>query len=432
MTEGSTYPIWFLIVVIIAAIAITFALQKKKEKTGNLTDEQNSTLTEKVEQSIMVEPSNPRVEFSNLSALSPDEESCLIEIKDLKLLERIDQAIPGTLQAVANTGAVHAYHQAVESAGQLYQAIIPQGAKLTHSLDMDGAVRGFYHGADGIKGHANFVAVDGNPANGLATMSAVNAVMGVASMVVGQYYMTQINGKLDEINEEISRIANFQDNEFKSKVYALTAAIQKCSTFQLEIMDNDELRNRELIRLDNLEHECTELLGQANLMLNEYSQRSNLKYGDYEKSVYDANSWFQYQQILLELLGKIEDLIYTLNKGAVSKENCFSRYALYSRMSEESLDKLFDWHYDTLKRLGVDTFAFRRKRQGVNGFLMKIPAVFNDNLHYKGISERTAKMINFQICGSTEQELNARSDLFQNDVRLIAKDGSLYYLPAQN
>ena len=101
-------------------------------------------------------------------------------------------------------------------------------------------------------------------------------------------------------------------------------------------------------------------------------------------------------------------------------------------MSEESLDKLFDWHYDTLKRLGVDTFAFRRKRQGVNGFLMKIPAVFNDNLHYKGISERTAKMINFQICGSTEQELNARSDLFQNDVRLIAKDGSLYYLPAQN
>ena len=167
MTEGSTYPIWFFIVVIIAAIAITFALQKKKEKTGNLPDEQNSTLTEKVEQSIMVEPSNPRVEFSYLSALSPDEESCLIEIKDLKLLERIDQAIPGTLQAVANTGAVHAYHQAVESAGQLYQAIIPQGAKLTHSLDMDGAVRGFYHGADGIKGHANFVAVDGNPANGL-------------------------------------------------------------------------------------------------------------------------------------------------------------------------------------------------------------------------------------------------------------------------
>lgn len=429
MTAGQTYIVWIVLGLVVVAVVWAYVLRKKKSNADNPSENQGLVPAAQTKQLIREETQKPLVEFSNLSALSPDEESCLIEIRDPKLLERIDQAIPGTLQAVANTGAVHAYHQAVESAGQLYQAIIPQGAKLTHSLDMDGAVRGFYHGADGIKGHANFVAVDGNPANGLATMSAVNAVMGVASMVVGQYYMTQINGKLDEINDEISRIANFQDNEFKSKVYALTAAIQKCSTFQLEIMDNDELRNRELIRLDNLEHECTELLGQANLMLNEYSQRNNLKYGDYEKSVYDANSWFQYQQILLELLGKIEDLIFTLNKGAVSKENCFSRYALYSRMSEESLDKLFDWHYDTLKRLGVDTFAFRRKRQGVNGFLMKIPAVFNDNLHYKGISERTAKMINLQICGSTEQELNARSDLFQNDVRLIAKDGSLYYLP---
>lgn len=35
----------------------------------------------------------------------------------------------------------------------LYRAIIPAGAKLTDSKAMEGAVRGFYHGADGIRGH---------------------------------------------------------------------------------------------------------------------------------------------------------------------------------------------------------------------------------------------------------------------------------------
>ena len=425
-----TYAIWIIVVVVLFAIALAFGFIKKKSNSEHISDAQSYELMKKTEHNITEEQRKPLVEFKNLSALSPKEESRLVEIKEPKLRERINQVIPGTIQAVANSGATCAYHQATQAAGQLYQAIIPKGAELTQSLDMEGAVRGFYRGADGIKGHANFVAVDGNPGNGLAAMSAVNAVMGVASLVVGQYYMTQINSKLDNINDKLSQISSFQNNEFKSKIYALTAAIQKCSTFQMEIMENDELRNRELIHLDNLEHECAELLGQANLMLNEYSQRANLKYEEYESCVYDANNWFQYQQILLELLGKIEDLIYTINKGAVSKESCFSRYTLYSKMSEDTLDKLFDWHHDTLKRLGVDTLAFRRKRQGVGGLLMKIPAVFNDDLHYKGISEGTAKMINRQICGSTDTRLSAESDLFQSEVRMIAKDGALYYLPS--
>ena len=59
---------------------------------------------------------------------------------------------------------------------------------------------------------------------------------------------------------------------------------------------------------------------------------------------------------------------------------------------------------------------------------MNIPALFNDNLHYKSVSESTASMISKQ---SERQQIvqQDESDLFAEDVRLVAKDGKLFYLP---
>lgn len=61
-------------------------------------------------------------------------------------------------------------------------------------------------------------------------------------MIVGQYYMTQINNQLGEINSELDKIATFQDKEYQSRIYALVAAVQKCSHFQYEIMEDEEQR----------------------------------------------------------------------------------------------------------------------------------------------------------------------------------------------
>lgn len=61
---------------------------------------------------------------------------------------------------VAQAGnAVNNAAQAVKAANGevLYSAIIPVGTKLTDSKAMEGAVRGIYHGADGIRGHAKFL-----------------------------------------------------------------------------------------------------------------------------------------------------------------------------------------------------------------------------------------------------------------------------------
>lgn len=49
----------------------------------------------------------------------------------------------------------------------VYRAILPAGAKLVNSKDMGNAFRGFFRGADGIRGHANFVAVEAQKAQKL-------------------------------------------------------------------------------------------------------------------------------------------------------------------------------------------------------------------------------------------------------------------------
>ena len=159
-------------------IAGIIALVIIRNKNANIIDENGeNTLPVKRKNALASSKKNElAITFDDLPALTEQEETQLVEIKDSQLLARIDNEIPGTLQAVANTGAVHAYQEAAKSAGQLYRAIIPKGAVLDKSRAMQGAVSGSYRDvANSIKGNANWVAADGKAANNLAAVGVARA-----------------------------------------------------------------------------------------------------------------------------------------------------------------------------------------------------------------------------------------------------------------
>ena len=56
---------------------------------------------------------------------------------------------------------------------------------------------------------------------------------------------------------------------------------------------------------------------------------------------------------------------------------------------------------------------------------MYIPALFDNDLHYKSISKSTVKMISKQSHENAPRTPEAETDLFQEDVRLIAKDACI-------
>lgn len=401
------------VLVVLAGIGAFFLLRRTKGP-GRGKDPAGSGPAEAVTED--PGPAAQGVRFEELSALTEAEAAALVEIKDPRLLAKIDNALSGTLQILGNVGALEEYREAVKAAGKLYRAILPKGS-----------LRGMH----GIKTPAKLVPVEGNLGSGLAAMNVASAGMSASAMVVGMYYMKQVNDQLGQIGGELDRIAAFQDREYQSRVYALVAQVQKCSQFQAEILESEELRKRELDHLKSLEQECAQLLGQANLTLKEYEKKTGLDYAGYEKLVAEAQVWYQVQQILLDVMLEIGELSYALNLGAVSRENCSAMFLPYARQADEALEALKAWHRKTGAALEIDLDENRRRRQGVEGFFMNIPAIFNQKLHYRELPERTASMIAKQSAGQQNAALQHETDRFQKDVCLIVKDGKLYYLPEE-
>lgn len=364
-----------------------------------------------------------------LPAEEISDESKLVEITDSKVLAHVNNLVPGLAQAsVAGLNAVQAAKAGNEV---LYRAIIPAGAKLTNSRATEGAVRGFYQGDGGIQGHADLVAVQAQKGTAVVANTAA-AAMGVASMVVGQYYMTQINAEIDEISDGISKITDFQDNEFRSRVFSLVAHVKKITDFQVEILDNDELRLSKIAQLDSMEEQCTQLLGQVNLTLADFAKKNNLDYASYEKELKGAQNWYAYQKTLLDVLYKISDLRYTLHMGTVSREQCIALLQTFVKQMEDTQTLLTGWHQTSVERLGIDTQEIRRKRVGIDGVIHFIPGLFNDDLNFRAIDENTVNLIEVQSSVKSTAHLQDTSDLYAEDVQLISKEGKIYYyLPTE-
>ena len=412
---------------VMAMVAICiFVIQRKKNNQEANPSEDVKIGAE--EHAITVSNDAPEelvIEMEMLPAEVIKDESALVEITDSKVLAHVNNLVPGLAQAgnAANNAA-----QAIQANGEvLYRAILPAGAKLSNSRTLEGAVKEMYHGANGIKGHADWLPVEAHKGSAVAANTAA-AAMGVASMVVGQYYMTQINAELGAISDGISEIQNFQDNEYRSRVFSLVAHVKKIADFQTEILENNELRISKINQLDSLEEECTQLLGQANLTLAGFAKKTDLDYEAYEKVVGNAQSWFMYQKSLLDVLYKISDLRYTLHLGAVSREQCIAILPTYTKQVQDTQSRLAAWHEGTTERLKIDTDEVRRKRAGFDGVIHFLPGLFDEDFNYRSIEKSTASMIRTQTSGDNTLSID-KSELYSEDVQLIAKDGKIYYLP---
>lgn len=366
-------------------------------------------------------PAELLIEMEMLPAEVIKDENKLVEITDSKILAHVNNLVPGFAQ-VGNAA------QAVQANGEvLYRAVLPAGAKLSNSRTLEGAVKEMYHGANGIKGHADWLPVEAQKGTAAVANTAA-AAMTVASMVVGQYYMTQINAELGTISDGISEIQNFQDSEYRSRVFSLVVHVKKIADFQTEILENNELRISKINQLDSLEEECTQLLGQANLTLAGFAKKTNLDYETYEKVVGNAQNWFMYQKSLLDVLNKISDLKYTLHLGAVSREQCSAILPIYTKQVQETQGRLAMWHESNTGRLKIDTEEVRRKRARFDGVIHFLPGLFDEDFNFRSIEKNTAQMIRAQASGQNTLAID-KSELYSEDIQLIAKDGKIYYLP---
>ncbi len=393
---------------------IRFHKSQKNESYAVIHESPNADITDTL-------PNQLTIAVEQLPVEAVKDESKLMQITDSKVLSVVNQVLPDLMSVGSSLG-----NAVEESTTVLYQAIIPKGAKLAESKDMAGAFRGFYHGEDGIASHANLLPVDQSKAV-LADVTA--SAMDFASMVVGQYYMSQINAELSQIHDGIEKIADFQDHEFKSKILALTVQAQRSTMLQAEILGDQSKRNNEIVKLNALEQESMELLGQANLTIGDYAQKTELDYSQYEIGLIEMQKWCSYQEILLELLFKFSELRTTLSFGKHIEDQNDIALHTYLSQAKQARESLAAWNDDIIKQLKIDVTTARRKRVGIDGAIHWLPGLVNEDLKFKDISERTIQMIEKQTAFTLPKQNSRSFDMFAEDVRLIAKDGKLYYYP---
>lgn len=258
-------PGLLLIVIVITLIYVSLVMfSKRKEIIFNQNaNSRNENFEVTTSQELVVQSSSDIIiSLEQLSLATIPSDNQLVEISDKSVIARITDTFPNVAEVAAKTIKNNDLAKM-----DVYKVIIPSGKQLVKSKDMGGALRAFYRDAKGIEGQANLVKIDLNTLSKSGDVANVVAnVMNVGSLVVGQYYMAEIDAKLEVINQNIDKIADFQEREFKSRILSLIAQVRTISSFSKEIIENDELRKRKLQTLDNLEGEAIKLLQQVNLL----------------------------------------------------------------------------------------------------------------------------------------------------------------------
>lgn len=353
-------------------------------------------------------------------------EANLVEIEDKKILGYIGHLIPNFLN-LANNG-YNLKNAFAENGKVFYKAVIPAGEKLAKAKGNNGTFRGFYFGEKGIKGHAEFIPQEvKNGPKMLANGAAM--VMNVAAVIVGQYYMKQINSKLESISDELTKVANFQNNEFRSKVQSLVAYTKNLTDFETELTTDQEVRNSKITQLDRLEEKCTELLGQATLTVTNYTKNQPEYIESYERDTQEVNEWFCYQNILLNILLRISELRYVFGKGSLSREQCNDVFNMYLKEVETAQNQLNNWHSHSVQKFRIHLSTGRRERGSIEQLLivfLPLAGIAGDNLAFVKLPEGLTDMIITQ--GSkTETFYNQdKSKLYHEELELVSKEGRLY------
>lgn len=343
-------------------------------------------------------------------------ENKLIEIKDGKVLATLDKLV------VEGGKTVESIKQ---SSKTLYEVVIPKGAKLVKSQDKNvkDAARGFYRGENGIKGHANLVEVD-------KAAAVASSAMNVASMVVGQYYMAEINSELNAINDNIEKVSKFQNNEYKGKIMTILSEVKEILDHQDEILENELVRKIKLNNLENLGKECTNLLGQANLAIEDIAKSKDLNLDQYKEKVKELNDWYIYQGYLFDLLEQIDKLKYTLYMGEASLDMCFSQFNKYKSNVDKTQQCLINWHNEVSNKLQIDLDSERIKKTGIEKFLFYVPGLINDDLNYKDLPNNLVSMIRKQS-NDEIKDTSRTIGLYGNDLKVLYKDDKAYFIDSK-
>lgn len=264
-----------------------------------------------------------------------------------------------------------------------------------------------------------------------ALASGPVGMVATTAMIVIEHQLTEINTKLDTITEQLNKISDFQDREFKSRILSLQTKVKDTAKFSDEILDNDDVRLRKLTVLEALESEGTQLLQQINLTIaEEIAKNPTPDFEAYSLLTNDFHTLTEQQNSLIVILDIMSELTFLFEGGAVSPEMCYSIFETYYNQSIATRTALATWHQQQITTFGIDFENGRFDKQGLAALISKIPGIFHDDWNYADLTETLSEQIQKQTAAQPFSTLELKSTLAE-DLTIIIQDGGYYYQPTE-
>ena len=172
--------------------------------------------------------------------------------------ERFSMALQNVPGQVAMKMTEHAANKAAEKlAENAYKVVLKDGMHLAKSKSMDGAYKGLAYFNDNNKlgAHADWIPVS---LDGSVVAQAPQLALGVfnaMSMVTGQYFLSQINGKLGRIENGLSDIMDYLETEKRSEIIANDMTLMNIYRNLGHIMSNEFERQSTSVELKQIKKE---------------------------------------------------------------------------------------------------------------------------------------------------------------------------------
>ena len=419
MQQYSIIIICIMALVIIGVVVAIVLINKNKNKNTSIITTSNPTndLTNVEKRELLFDENIPSINLSSMLPVVLDrkpENGKLMKVDNKNVIAEIDNYMANTVK-VANSA--NAINQVSNVANNLVKVDIPVNDLYHITGDK---VRFFVQENGKMAQNAIGTPVD---LSGVQAANLVNVAMGAGSMVVGQYYMKTISEKMDTLKNGVDKISSFQDEEYKSKVLNIIRSIQEISDFKYEIMKEDEIRRQKIGELAVKKDKCLELLGQANIHINN-AIKACKDYKDYESRINGLQEWFEFQNILSMALQEIATLEYVLYLGKMSRELSINSYEEFMQDTSEINKEFIEWHKDQQKRFDIKIDEGLKHRGGIQWFWKLI------NNEYEKIDDNTKYTIEQQMDLDIPM-IEDKSDRFKDNVAII-KDGDEYYYLIEN
>lgn len=427
MIEVPTFVIiTFAVIVILIAVAILVTVLRRTDQkiadkpATDLNSEQ--WLPDYSDSKVPAE----KITLGYIQEVDLSDEFDMSQYRPMPNSGRLLSTISQTLPAASSVTSALASEIAEKAGSGAYQVIMQSGQSLMHSKNGENLYRGITQAAGhrGIAGSADLKPINSTASELAAKTGAVAGVMAVASMVVGQYYMTEINGKLESISESIDDIKNFQKTELLAQISTVVRESRQLSVYNDEIMESASERQLARHRASDFEEKSGELLDQINSLIRLELVPSS-KFSEYERHTRGLVPLLSSQQVLVATLRELSRLTVVLSRSEVSPERAGATYKELVASSEKVRDNVVEWHSKETDVWHVNLARESRAKTGIEKLVIQPLTLVNPELAYQHVPSEFVKQVHTQ--SSTRLPELPEMTGYQVPVNLLIQNNQVYY-----